>query len=349
MCPSPPSKHTSSRTNHPIRKIYNMNLFHTRLTTLILTALCTITATAAELETTTPVAAKTNGEKWWQGNCQRIAADIKKMEGKIDLAFVGDSITARWKGESWDTHWGSYRAVNMGIGGDRTQNVLWRLQNGQLDGYKAKLFVVMIGTNNLFDKRTEPADVAAGIKAIIELIQKKQPHAKILLLGIFPRGEKPNPGREKIAATNALISKYEGGVVHYMDIGAKFLEPDGTISKEVMKDFLHLGAKGYDVWAEAISKKVKELLAGQVKALRFSGETALVFLDDFCSISVILCCGLVARCPLGSLGRSMEVVQCRAVIPCSIGVRFPSCSPSSTAVATSGRPSARRPNGRTGV
>lgn len=238
-----------------------MKRFHPQLTVIVLSAFAGLAAHAAELETTQPVAAKTNGEKWWNGNCERIMTDIKKSGGEIDVAFVGDSITARWNGDSWNKHWGSYKAVNMGIGGDRTQNVLWRLQNGQLDGYKAKLFVVMIGTNNC-DKKTAPADVAAGIKAIIELLKTKQPQAKILLLGIFPRGEKPNPGRDKIAAVNDLISKYEGGAVHYRDIGAKFLQPDGTISNEVMKDFLHLGTKGYDIWAEAIQAKVKELTGG---------------------------------------------------------------------------------------
>jgi N-acetylglucosamine-6-sulfatase len=238
-----------------------MRPFHTHLTAIVLSAFAGLAAHAAELETTTPVAAKTNGEQWWNGNCERILADIKKMEGEFDVGVVGDSITARWRGEElWAKHWGAYRAVNMGIGGDRTQNVLWRLQNGELDGYKAKLFVVMIGTNNLFDRKTEPADAAAGIKAIIDLIQTKQPQARILLLGIFPRGEKPNPGRDKIAATNELISKFQGGAVHYMDIGAKFLDPDGTISKEVMHDSLHLAPKGYDIWAEAIGEKVKELV-----------------------------------------------------------------------------------------
>ena len=236
-----------------------MKPFHIRLTALILSALAGLVAHAAELTTTQPVEATTNGEKWWRGNCERIMADIKKMDGKIDLAFVGDSITARWKGDSWNKYWGSYRAVNMGIGGDRTQNVLWRLQNGELDGYEARLFVLMIGTNNC-DKKTEPADVAAGIKAIVELIKTKQPKAKILLLGILPTGEKPNPGREKKADVNNLISKFAGGAVHYMDIGAKFLEPDGTISKEVMTDFLHLGSKGFDIWADAVGGKVKELV-----------------------------------------------------------------------------------------
>jgi lysophospholipase L1-like esterase len=212
-----------------------------------------------------PVEGKTNGEKWWRGNYDRISADIKKMDGNIDIAFVGDSITARWRGgQSWSNHWGSYRAVNMGIGGDQTQNVLWRLKNGHLDGYKAKLFVVLIGTNNLWDKNADPAEVADGIKAILDLIQSKQPEANILLLSTLPLGEKPNPGREKRTAVNKLISKFAGGKVHYMDIADKFLEPDGTISKEVMHDSLHLGSKGFDIWAEAIKGKVNELI-GEAK------------------------------------------------------------------------------------
>ncbi len=207
-----------------------------------------------------PEEGKTNGEKWWRGQYQRINNDIKKLDGKIDLVLVGDSITARWGGESWKKHWGSYRAVNMGIGGDRTQNVLWRLDHGQLDGYKARVFVVMIGTNNLWDKKADPAEVADGIKAILDRIKAKQPQANILLLSIFPRGEKPNSGRDKITAVNNLISKFEGGQVSYMDISAKFLEADGTISKEVMNDSLHLAGKGFDIWAEAINDKVKELM-----------------------------------------------------------------------------------------
>jgi beta-glucosidase len=255
------------------------------LTVLIIAAFAALGTNAAEKKTTKPAegagAAKAvnqpestipaqgtaNGKKddphsWWRGNCERINKDIKKMDGKIDIAFIGDSITARWgNGEDWTKHWGSYRAVNMGIGGDRTQNVLWRLQNGQLDGYKSRVFVVMIGTNNCWGKNVEPDDVAAGIKAILDLIQSKQPQAKILLLSILPTGNKPNPGRELRASVNALISKFAGGSVHYMDISAKFLEPDGTISKEVMHDFLHLGSKGFDIWAESIKEKLKELLA----------------------------------------------------------------------------------------
>jgi lysophospholipase L1-like esterase len=254
------------------------------LTVLIIAAFAALGTNAAEKKTTKPAegagAAKAvnqpestipaqgtaNGKKddphsWWRGNCERINKDIKKMDGKVDIGFIGDSITARWRGgENWTKHWGAYRAVNMGIGGDRTQNVLWRLQNGELDGYKARLYVVMIGTNNCWGKNVDPAEVAAGVKAILDLVQAKQPQAKILLLSIFPCGEKPNLGRELRTSVNQLISKFAGGQVHYMDISAKFLEPDGAISKEVMPDSLHLGSKGFDIWADAIKDKVKELL-----------------------------------------------------------------------------------------
>jgi N-acetylglucosamine-6-sulfatase len=140
--------------------------------------------------------------------------------------------------------------------------VLWRLQNGDLEGYKAKLFVVMIGTNNMWARDAKPEDAAAGVKAVIDLIQSKQPQAKILLMSILPTGDKPNPGREKRAEVNKLISKFAGGSVEYMDIWDKYLQPDGTISKEDMHDFLHLAPKGYDIWAEAIKGKVKESIGG---------------------------------------------------------------------------------------
>jgi lysophospholipase L1-like esterase len=239
-----------------------MKLFSKCIPTLVLMALGFFAAHAQELESTTPVPGKTNGEKWWNGNYERINTDLKTAGEKIDVCFVGDSITARWRGsENWTKHWGSYKAVNMGIGGDSTQIVLWRLQNGQLDGYKAKVFVVMIGTNNLWGKQAKPEDAAAGVKAILDLIQAKQPQAKILLMSLLPTGEKPNPGRDLRAAVNVIISKYAGGSITYMDIYDKYLQPDGTISKEDMGDYLHLAPKGYDIWADAISAKVKELVA----------------------------------------------------------------------------------------
>ncbi len=228
---------------------------------LLFAAVGWFAAHAEELESTTPVAAKTNGEKWWNGNCDRIRNDLKQAGENVDIGFIGDSITARWRGsESWQKHWGSYKAVNMGIGGDRTQNVLWRLQNGELDGYKAKVFVVMIGTNNLWGKDAKAADAAAGVRAILDLLKVKQPQAKILLMSLLPVGEKPGPGRDLRLAVNGIIKTYAGDSVTYVDLYDQYLQADGTISKEVMHDFLHLAPKGYDIWAEAISPKIKEIL-----------------------------------------------------------------------------------------
>ena len=189
------------------------------------------------------------------------------QEGKAQLVFLGDSITAGWGGKKdiWEKAFGKYQPANFGIGGDRTQHVLWRIQNGELDGIKPKACVVMIGTNN---SGSDPAEgIAKGVTAIVETIRAKQPQAKILLLAVFPRGEKPstpekaNPGRDKLKQVNEIIAKLDDGKnVHFLDIGAKFLQPDGSISKDVMPDFLHLSAAGYQIWADAISPKLAELM-----------------------------------------------------------------------------------------
>lgn len=231
------------------------------MTVLILTTSLFAVA-AAEESPTTP---EERTDPLGKDQFREINADLEKLGPEIDLAFVGDSITRRWRGdgnkEVWNKYWGSYRAVNMGIGGDRTQNVLWRLKNGQLDGYQARVFVVMIGTNNCWGPNTVSEEVAAGIKAIIDLIQTKHPEARILLLSILPVGQKPNPGRTTRDEINSLISNFHGESVEYLDISARFLEPDGTISEDVMPDFLHLSPKGYEIWAEAIQDKVRALLS----------------------------------------------------------------------------------------
>lgn len=235
-----------------------------RVIAIIAVAACAVECGRAQDSPTTP---KERTDSLGKDQLREINADLKKLGEKIDLAFIGDSITRRWRGdgnkEVWNKYWGSYRAVNMGIGGDATQNVLWRLKNGQLEGYQARLFVVMIGTNNCWGRTTVPADVAAGVKEILDLIQSKQPQAKVLLLSILPVGEKPNPGRETRAAINTLISKFHGGPVEYLDISAKFLQPDRTISKEVMPDHLHLAPRGYEIWSEAIQDRVRAILSAK--------------------------------------------------------------------------------------
>lgn len=181
-------------------------------------------------------------------------------KGGVDVLLLGDSITDGWRGKAaYKEHFEPLKAANFGIGGDRTQHVLWRLKNGELEGITPKVCMLMIGTNNGGDSAE---DVAAGITAIVKEIHGKSPATKILLLGIFPRGEKPNPAREKNDKVNTMVAKLDDGgkTVKYMDIGAKFMNEEKTISKEIMPDFLHLSAKGYAIWAEAVLPAVQELL-----------------------------------------------------------------------------------------
>ncbi|MDF1755617.1 MAG: platelet-activating factor acetylhydrolase IB subunit [Verrucomicrobiales bacterium] len=185
-------------------------------------------------------------------------------EGAAELVFLGDSITAGWNGKKaiWEEAFGAYKPANFGIGGDRTQHVLWRIENGELDGkIKPKAVVIMIGTNNSGSDSAE--GIASGVTRIVETVREKQPQAKILLLAVFPRGPKAegNSRRDKLKAVNDTIAKLDDGKhIHYLDIGDKFLEEDGTLTKEIMPDYLHLSAAGYQIWADAISPKLAELM-----------------------------------------------------------------------------------------
>src|SRR5687767_11210233 len=185
--------------------------------------------------------------------------------GNIDLLFVGDSITDWWRQEQrglpvWNEYFAPLKAANFGIAGDTTQGVLWRMQNGELDGFQAKLIVLMLGTNNI--NRNPNDEIAAGDRAIIEELLKRQPQAKVLLLGIFPRGaQADNPFRASIKTINdKLATIADNQRVFYMDIGDKFLAADGTLPADIMPDGLHPNAQGYKIWADAIHARVKELM-----------------------------------------------------------------------------------------
>ena len=184
--------------------------------------------------------------------------------GGVDLLFLGDSITDGWRGGGasvWNKYWAPLKAANFGIGGDQVQHVLWRLRHGELDGIQPKLVVMMIGTNNGGDSVD---DVALGIKTLLVEIHKDSPRSKVLLLGIFPRSLHPNGEREKNDNVNKQIAKFatfaEGRRIVYLDIGAKFLQPDGTLPFDIMNDALHPTEKGYQIWAEAIVDTVKQML-----------------------------------------------------------------------------------------
>ena len=210
-------------------------------------------------------APKTGG---WVKRHEAFVEEAKK--GGFDVLFTGDSITDAWRNNPakkiWDATFAPLKAANFGISGDRTQHVLWRLQNGEFEGLTLpKVVVLMIGTNNIGQKDNpeSAASAIAGIQAIVKEIHKKSANTKILLLGVFPRGEKADhPLRGTIKEINAAAAKLDDGgkTVKFLDIGDKFLEPDGTLAKEIAPDYLHLSEKGYQIWADAIKGPLAELL-----------------------------------------------------------------------------------------
>jgi lysophospholipase L1-like esterase len=209
-------------------------------------------------------------EGGWLKRHEAFVEEAKK--GGFDVLFQGDSITDGWRNNPqkkiWDAAFGPMKSANFGISGDRTQHVLWRLQNGEFEGLTLpKVVVLMIGTNNIGQTKPPPEPAASaieGIRAIAKEILKKSATTKVLLLGVFPRGEKSdNPHRATIKEINAAAATLDDGgkTLKFLDIGEKFLQADGSITKEIMPDFLHLSEKGYQIWAEAI----KEPLAGMLK------------------------------------------------------------------------------------
>ena len=188
-------------------------------------------------------------------------------QGNVDLIFIGDSITHGWEnvGKSvWAKTYAERNAVNLGIAGDRTQHVLWRLEHGNIDGIKPKLAVIMIGTNNSGTNTSE--QIADGIAAIVKKVRDKLPETKILLLAILPRGSDENNIKRKAnAATNAMIAKLaDGNRIEYLDIGPKFLDDKGELNRDMMPDLRHLSAAAYQIWADSIEEHVARHL-GETK------------------------------------------------------------------------------------
>jgi lysophospholipase L1-like esterase len=184
--------------------------------------------------------------------------------GNYDIEFIGDSITQGWEGRGtnvWQEFYGRRKAINFGVGGDRTQHVLWRFEQGQLDGIKARVAVVMIGTNNSNKDDNTEADILEGVAAIVQQIRTRQPDTKILLLGIFPRAKTFSPQRGKILQVNQALARLDDGShVFYLDFGSQYVEKDGSISKSIMPDYLHPNEAGYRIWANAMEPKLKQLL-----------------------------------------------------------------------------------------
>jgi beta-glucosidase len=192
-------------------------------------------------------------------------------KGDIDLLLHGDSITDWWvQGDAnkamFDKYFGSMKTANFAVAGDTTQGVLWGLHNGEGQGFQPKAVMLMIGTNNTGGSdnagTATAAEIAEGVGSVVLEMRNDFPQAKILLLGIFPRGLPGDSVRGKIAAINRIIAKLDDQQhVFYMDIGARFLDDRGSFLPDTFRtDLLHPQAKGYDIWGAAVQDKLAELM-----------------------------------------------------------------------------------------
>lgn len=193
-------------------------------------------------------------------------ADIdRKDEGPVDLLFLGDSITQGWNENAvWQEHYADKHSANFGIGGDTTQEVLWRItEGGALDGIAPDVAVLLIGTNNIGRANTTMADIARGVAKIVSTVQEKSPITKVLVLGVFPRSRGADDrARGQVKEINEIVAKLDNGTtIRYLDIGDSFLEEDGSLTREVSRDALHLTDEGYKRWAEAMNPLLTEMLA----------------------------------------------------------------------------------------
>jgi lysophospholipase L1-like esterase len=202
----------------------------------------------------------------WLSQHEANVATARK--GGIDLLFLGDSITAGWgwsHGGSrlWTADFAPRHAANFGIGWDRIQNVLWRVENGELDGINPRVVILLIGTNNTGNEdngrpRNSTPEIIEGVSNLVQRIQVKLPNTKIILFGLFPRGTPNDPVRAQVAAVNAGLSQLAGERVKFLDIGREFLASDGKLPREMFPDLLHPNEKGYQIWADAINPALAE-------------------------------------------------------------------------------------------
>ncbi|XP_037544013.1 platelet-activating factor acetylhydrolase IB subunit beta [Nematolebias whitei] len=195
-----------------------------------------------------------HGDGRWLSQHTRFVQECK--DGEPEVLFVGDSMVQLMQQyEVWRECFSPLHALNFGIGGDNTCNVLWRLQNGELENIRPKVVVLWVGTNNYGHTAEQ---VAGGILAIAQLLTSHLPKAKIVVLGLLPRGERPNPLREKNAAVNKLLRSWlpRLGQAQLLDVSEEFVHSDGSVSSQVMFDYLHLTPTGY----RAIAKPLGDLL-----------------------------------------------------------------------------------------
>ena len=204
------------------------------------------------------------GDYWWANRFLSRSRLVEGFKGKtVDVVLFGDSIMHFWEWKhpkSWAKFTKGRTVLNLGYGGDKTQNLLWRMEHGELDGYTAKCIVLMIGTNNNSANDSDPAAVAEGVKKVIAGIRSRQPKAKLILHPIFPRGcsadsTKHAAARRRNDKTNDLLRKFaeEDGDIVYVDFNDNLLDESGWVPKSLMADEIHPTDAGYDVWMDALA------------------------------------------------------------------------------------------------
>jgi len=205
---------------------------------------------------------------WWVPRHEKKLAEARALRAagkQPQVIFVGDSITEGWEKDGkavWDRHYAPLDALDLGFGGDHTENVLWRIEHGELDGIAPRVAVLMIGTNNTGDRQEDPRTTAAGVHRILDEMRRRLPSTQIVLLAVFPRDEQPgSPLRKLNDRLNLLLAdEARGERTTFLNINSALMNPDGTLSRELMPDLLHLSERGYTIWAERLAPTLKALL-----------------------------------------------------------------------------------------
>jgi len=205
------------------------------------------------------------GNRAWLDAHAKLVEIVKNHQGPLDVLLIGDSITLQWGGgyagpgpnAVWQKYFGGRKMLNLGIGGDKTQNLLWRMDHGGVDGLEPKAVVLMIGVNNLYFAGEVPiADSALGIKACVAKLRSKLPKAEIIVVNVLPSGEKPDaPFRiktEELAKAVHSLQLESEQKVRLLDFNKHLLQTDGTLTQVLSHDFLHLTEKGYEIYARVL-------------------------------------------------------------------------------------------------
>jgi lysophospholipase L1-like esterase len=194
-------------------------------------------------------------EDWWLARHQQKLVELQGINEPIDILFMGDSITHAWEVEgatAWQHFYAHQKSLNLGFAGDRTEHLLWRIQNGEIDGLHPKILILLIGTNNAGHRHDTPEEIAAGVKVILDELKKRLPESKLVLMAIFPRSRNNKKRmRKRVDLTNQLIKKFtDTKHISWLNINHHFLTEEGVLLEAVMPDLLHPNAAQYWIWAE---------------------------------------------------------------------------------------------------